>query len=572
MVHVFVTIFRRDLRVYDNTALEHCFASATEEAKKSGHPVTVLPVFFYREDQTNPERNPYFGEPAFGMLNESVNDLDAQLSAKRSPSALVFIRRLKRIAVPLHPPHRGVADSIDALANAEAEALSRVCREEESTSSRPPCLHVFFNRDVTPYSRQRDSALVSALFSAAARNVAPKHKKKSDQSATAILAEVQGWFEDYTLFPMDDPLTKSRSGSFYTVFKFLYDKRRELHQRVPRLPSSSSFHPPTTEDVEGFDTSPRQKALHILNAVATGQFDDYEDTRNDLARDVKGTSTTRLSRFLKFGCISIREVYWAAYRAASNQNRRFDHGTDHPLIRELYFREFYYIVAWFRPDVLKGMTDAGAKNIAFHAELDANIPWTDVSSEKGAYLLEAWKHGRTGVPIVDAGMRQLLNTGFMHNRCRMITAMFLTKDLLIDWREGELHFARHLVDYDPVQNNAGWQWSASVGNDAAPYFRIFNPFLQQARFDPDGIFTTYWVPELATLVRTAKTSGGILSKWDDPRVRALLRENASRVKTIPIVAHEYPDPIVSHKESADVAKHAFSRAAVREKKREKPRG
>lgn len=563
MVHVFCMIFRRDLRVYDNAAFGCCLARATEQAKKLGHLVVLLPVFFYRVDQTDPERNAYFSKHAFDMLNASVDDLDAQLCAMRAPSASMMVRRLRRIeiSVPLSSH-----SSVDTHAEAEATALNRACREEEeqtrsnnkaSPSSSPPRLHVFFNRDVTPYARRRDSALERALLM--------EEGKKRKGRTTSTTTEVQGRFEDYTLFAMDDPLTKSGSGSFYTVFKFLYNKRRELHERVPRDTSSSSSSAATKMPTDATPPSPRQAALHILHAIASGAFDDYESTRNDLARDVSDTSTTRLSKFLKFGNVSIREAYWAAYEAARKRPRRFRDGTDHPLIRELYFREFYYIVAWFRPDVLRGMTETNDKNAAFHADLDANIQWTDVSSGKGAHLLEAWKQGRTGVPIVDAGMRQLLHSGFMHNRCRMITAMFLTKDLLVDWREGERHFARHLVDYDPVQNNAGWQWSASVGNDAAPYFRIFNPYVQQARFDPDAVFTSHWVPELGALLRRANANGRLLAKWEDPRVRAFLRDRAGNAHTTSDDSPpEYLDPIiVSHKQATDIAKRAYFSAASR---------
>ena len=124
-----------------------------------------------------------------------------------------------------------------------------------------------------------------------------------------------------------------------------------------------------------------------------------------------------------------------------------------------------------------------------------NIPWRDAPGD-----LECWKQGRTGIEIVDAAMHQLARTGWMHNRARMIVSMFLTKNLLIDWREGELHFSRHLVDYDFPSNNGGWQWAASTGTDAAPYFRIFNPDTQAQRFDPDGAYRRKWLPQTSPLL------------------------------------------------------------------------
>jgi deoxyribodipyrimidine photo-lyase len=161
------------------------------------------------------------------------------------------------------------------------------------------------------------------------------------------------------------------------------------------------------------------------------------------------------------------------------------------------------------------------------------ITWND-----NAAHLEAWKAGRTGIPIVDAGMRQLLATGWMHNRIRMVTAMFLTKNLFIDWREGERFFMRHLVDGFFASNNGGWQWSASTGTDAAPYFRIFNPVSQGQKFDADGEYVRTWVPELR-----AVTDGAIHELHEMPR---LLRSQI-----------DYPDPIVDLGESREKAIEAF---------------
>lgn len=151
-------------------------------------------------------------------------------------------------------------------------------------------------------------------------------------------------------------------------------------------------------------------------------------------------------------------------------------------IGELIWREFYRHILIGFPQV--------CMNRPFRVETD-RLPWR---YDEGQF--EAWCAGRTGVPVVDAGMRQLAQTGWMHNRLRMITAMFLTKDLFIDWRLGERHFMRHLVDGDFANNNGGWQWSASTGTDAAPYFRIFNPFNQSRRYDPTGDYIRRFVPEL----------------------------------------------------------------------------
>lgn len=151
-------------------------------------------------------------------------------------------------------------------------------------------------------------------------------------------------------------------------------------------------------------------------------------------------------------------------------------------IKQLAWRDFYFHLLSAFPEVLKQEFNADYRG----------LPWNEPD-----HSFEAWKQGQTGFPIIDAGMRELLETGFMHNRVRMITAMFLTKDLHLDWRLGEQHFAQHLLDSEIAANNGGWQWSAGTGADAAPYFRIQNPWTQSKRFDPKGIYIKQWVPELS---------------------------------------------------------------------------
>ncbi len=176
---------------------------------------------------------------------------------------------------------------------------------------------------------------------------------------------------------------------------------------------------------------------------------------------------------LRFGTVSIRELA----REASEHSQTY--------LGELIWRDFYFQILWNFPHVGQGK--------AFRADYD-KIKWRDNEKE-----FELWCQGKTGYPLVDAGMHQLNETGFMHNRIRMVTASFLTKHLLIDWRWGEAYFAAKLLDYDLSANNGGWQWVAGSGTDAAPYFRIFNPEAQAAKFDPKGEYIKKWVPELNTM-------------------------------------------------------------------------
>lgn len=281
---------------------------------------------------------------------------------------------------------------------------------------------------------------------------------------------------------------------------------------------------PVPTHVPGFDDPTHERlwpagereAMRRLDRFVSDRIDSYKAKRDLLAEP----GTSELSPYLSIGAISIRTCL---ARAVERAQGRIDKGPEGACtwINELLWREFYtHVLAGF-PRV--------SKSRAFRVETE-RIEW--VEDER---LFEAWKIGRTGYPVVDAGMRQLLETGWMHNRARMITASFLTKHLGIDWRRGEQHFMRHLVDGDLANNNGGWQWSASTGTDAQPYFRIFNPVSQGKRFDPDGAYVRRYVHELAD--RSAADvhvpiSGGLFGT-------------------------DYPGPVVDHARAREAALRRF---------------
>lgn len=549
---VYVHLFRRDLRTQDNTAFLECWDHARH--RSASKPVYVLPLFIYDDTrQSDPNNNPYFSATAFAYMQRCLDDLDESL---RSASAL-HAKQKKSRKVQLHP---GLArevlpacDKNEKNETNEADVIFRALSKLSPTvSKRSPqkktkgshgilyqLSRLYFNADLTPFARKRDADLIHALG-------------VSDVSGPSqIEVHVS---EDYTLVPLEDPDTKNQQGHPYRVFGMFYKKRHDFLQRVqPPRPFDvcykykDSGHKPPPLTYKG--SKERENALRILHTIEQGAFADYERTRNDLELDTdpQGSSniersTTRLSAPLKFGCISIREAFTTfskASEASSSSNP-----IDSPLVRQLLFREFYYRVAWFFPRVLQGMVVPGGKNSAFDLRLDG-IRW-----KKDEEAFRKWREGATGTPLVDAGMRQLNETGFMHNRCRMVTAMYLCKDLWMDWREGERYFASRLTDYDPCQNSAGWQWSAGVGSDAAPYFRIMNPYVQQTRFDPHGRYVRLWLPEFRGVPEEADLSA-ILKNWEDADVRREAREKYSSLR-------DYPDPIVpDHTRAAREAVQLF---------------
>lgn len=363
-----------------------------------------------------------------------------------------------------------------------AEVLVNLARETQATA-------IHTNRDYEPYATARDQSVAQALASVGVEFVAHKD---------AVI-----WERREILTLAGDPYT------VFTPYARAW-RARPIPSPVPRIG------PPKTPVVADLATLPlpddpaglghplsqdlfpagEHAGQEVLRRFVQARLHTYHTARNHPADD---TGTSRLSAHLRFGTVNIRTVL-ARWQTAMKDIPPAARRGGETWQSELIWREFYLQILANYPRVASGN---------FRPEYDA-LEWSGTDEQ-----FAAWCAGDTGYPIVDAAMRCLRATGWMHNRLRMIVAMFLTKDLLISWQRGERHFMRELVDGDLAANNGGWQWSAGTGTDAAPYFRIFNPVTQGQKFDPDGTFVRRWVPELRDLDADA-----IHCPWENPLLLA----------------------------------------------------
>lgn len=447
-------IFRRDLRLDDNTAL----ISALKNSER------VIPCFILNKEQL--ENNEYKSDNLIEFMFNSLLEVD-QLLKKRGGKLYLFYGKTEEVIEKLITRH-----GIDA---------------------------VYFNQDYTPYSLKRDEGI----------------KKLCEKNQIELKQ-----FHDALLTPPGSIL--KNDGKPYTIFTPFFRKARENVVSKITLNSYKNYYNqsiPEEEDKSILEKILPTKNEHLLlkggfneaiNLIEKSKFlTNYSEERN--IPSLRGT--TLLSAHNKFGTVSIRTVYWSIVETF---------GLDTEMISELYWRDFFTHIVYHFPHVLGN---------SYRKKYD-KLSWSNNKK-----LFELWCEGKTGYPIVDAGMRELNKTGYMHNRVRMITASFLVKDLHIDWRWGEKYFAQKLIDYDPAINNGNWQWAASTGCDAQPYFRIFNPWRQQERFDPDCKYIMKWVPELKLL--SAKAI-----------------HNLSKQK--PLQKVSYPDPIVDHSEETALTKAMYA--------------
>lgn len=375
----------------------------------------------------------------------------------------------------------------------------------------PEWTDVYINRDETGYGLERDWKMAE-LFKEL--NVKPHG------------------YHDHYLHSAEE--IKTNAGTAYKVYTPYYNKWIELPKptiaevnfdvkkivNTPLFPEDArQFKKLLTKqpDIPNFETGSAVANESLIQFIEE-ELQDYDEARDIPFKD----GTSRLSHHLRTGEISIRTVFNRVNEAEESKGKE-------TFIKELAWRDFYNMVYVANPE---------QKNKAIKPEFDY-ISWKNSEED-----FEVWKAGKTGFPIVDAAMRQLKETGWMHNRSRMIVASFLMKDLLIDWRWGERYFQEQLIDYDAASNIGGWQWAASTGTDSAPYFRIFNPTTQSERFDAKGKYIKKYVPELRAIAN---------KKIHEPSTLTAEEQEQFGV----IIGKDYPAPIVSHKEKRKLAIAAY---------------
>jgi deoxyribodipyrimidine photo-lyase len=419
-----IFIFRREHRLKDNIGL-------IEALKQSNH---VIPIFIFTPEQLI--NNLYKSNNAVQFMMESLDDLEEQLKNKGYKLTYFFGK-----------PHKIINEILD---------------EHEIDA-------IFTNRDYTVYSKNRDC----------------KIKKICDRYNTTFNS-----FEDYLLHPVGS--IRSGNNNIYTKFTPYFDKAKKVKVNEVILNNHNNYYnmrfknefKGNKHDFYKFNkclaiNGGRQLALNILKNIE--DFKNYNNKRNML-----NENTTRLSAYLKFGCVSIREVYYTFKNKLGHKN---------DLIRQLFWREFYYNICEYNPRLLGD--DIKLKNYDVKY---SKVPWIvlDKANSKQKELFKKLISGKSGIPVIDAAVKELVTTGFMHNRARLLFGDFLIKHCNFHWIEGEKFFSHHLVDYDPIINggSGNWAWLCGAAPFSQPYYRVFNPFRQQKLYDPKCEYIKKWLPEL----------------------------------------------------------------------------
>lgn len=449
-------IFRRDLRIVDNNGLNFLSTLCNN----------IYCIFIFTPEQIG-SGNKYKSNNSVQFMIESLEDLSKEIS-KEGGQLYTFYGDNEKV----------IADCIKAW----------------------DINVVAFNLDITPYARIRDDKIVKLC-------------QKMEVFVTY----------DHDYYLCNPGTIKNGSGGAYQKFTPYYNTALKNKVEMPTDLRNLSLKKNNSYVPNKISLSQAQDRFTTINPnilVRGGRTNAKKQMRiaakniknYSLTRDEPNKPTSHLSAYIKFGCVSIREVY-----------KTFKSNT--PFIRQLYWRDFYANIVYEFPHVIGHSLNKKYDKIRWHN----NERW-----------FNAWAKGETGIPIVDASQRQLLSIGWTHNRCRMISSSILTKILLIDWRKGERFYAQHLVDYDVANNNGGWQFSSGSGADSQPYFRYFNPYTQSKEHDPNCEYIKTWIKELKDVPN--KDIHNWATEWEKHK------------------ACGYPKPIVDYKEQREKSTNMYKDA------------
>ncbi len=481
--------FRRDLRIAGNEALR------TNWKKSNGRTLG-----FFCFDSTFLSRSD-FSHNRFAFFLDSLVSLKKELQAQGGDLLVVDCSPL--------------------------EAFAKLIQFCEKDGQQKPHF-VSWNRDYEPFARNRDEQVKNYLDS---QNIdisthrdhllfEPYEILKSEKITDfyqIYSPYARKWFSQLTQTLGQDRIKQQKKANEY--YHNLENKKLDQNFKLTWKSFLENTFFPFPDALEKFRSANNKNVtIEIPPAGSLVAFRQMQDFKNKIEnyqdkRDFPASpGTSRLSIYLKNGSLVSTQIL---SELKLDQMTWEPKGSANQFVKEIAWREFYYSILFHRPDVEK---------------TSFNLQYAQLKWQNDENLFKRWQEGTTGFPIVDAGMRELLQTGWMHNRVRMIVASFLTKDLLIDWKWGENHFMKHLLDGDLAPNNGGWQWAASTGCDPQPYFRIFNPWLQSEKFDPDGQYIKKYIPELKHVP-----------------AKALHDPEGSRS------AFKYPLPIVDHKAQKEKA-------------------
>ena len=530
-----IFIFRRDLRLKDNTALINALYSSN-----------LVYCFFILDSNILLSNSLY---SSFSL------PIDPILLLKRKQRRLHLLRFLKESLLDLQKQfdkldiekekvgenNLSISSNLTFLLGDPVSTIKKIIQTDKKIEA------VFVNRDYTPYSIERDRSIKEICRSFNIDFIeCPDILINEPEEILNSANEPFKVFSHYYNKAIEKPLRKESSVDIkkYKINTISFDninnsKKLKNINSIERINNIEEFfsqiinvQSPGINNTTSL-SSPTQLLLigtrkKYRELISTLKYKFNKDNKQKEHINLLDNAASHISPYLKFGICSIREVYSAIQKEL---------GFNHRLVRQLYWRDFYVYIGFYFPFVF---------NSPFQERYRRKSKTNVIQWKNDPHEFEIWCNGKTGFPIVDAGMRELNETGYMHNRVRLITASFLVKDLHIDWRYGERYFALKLVDYDPSINNGNWQWVASTGCDAQPFFRIFNPWLQQKKFDPNCNYIKKWIPELQG------TPVNLIHEWYNT-VNSTI-DKSTKLSQI----ENYPRPIVEHQKEIIVTRELYN--------------